>query len=154
MTPSARKENSHFKMDTMRKYATVGDFHYWGKSYDIIMNLTCGIVLFLPRTYTVCTFDRYFTSHPLLFHLSAESMHGFGTIPKDRKYLPPDKNDIWEEVKLFKTRGEYISLHCKTTGIVLGVHRSAKVTGVMSNYHSDDGENSIGRYNIEYSYYK
>ena len=40
----------YFKMDTMKKYAVEGDWSYWGKSYDIIMNLTCGNVLFLPGT--------------------------------------------------------------------------------------------------------
>ena len=102
--------------------------------------------MFLPGTYTVCTFDRYFTSHPLLCHLQDESLHGFGTIPKARKFLPPNKNDIWEQVKNFEKRGEYVTLYCENTGVVLGVHKSAKVTGVLSNYHSDNGQNSIGRW--------
>ena len=110
------------------------------------MNLTCSNVTFLPGTYTVCTFDRYFTSHPLLYHLIDESLQGFGTIPKARKYLPSKKKDIWEQVKNFESRGEHVTMYCETTGVVLGVHKSAKVTGVMSNYHSDDGENSINRW--------
>ena len=56
------------------------------------------------------------------------------------------KKELWEQVKNFENRGEFVTLYCETTETVLGVHKSAKFTGVLSNYHSDDGENAIGRW--------
>ena len=135
----------HFlKMDPMKHYSGAGDYDYYGKGYQDIMSLLSNEIFFLAGSFTVCTFDRFFTSHPLIYHLSFESLRAFGTTQITRANLPENKREIWKHVKEFD-RGEFVVLYCENTKAVLGVHRSAKVTGVLSNFHSDDEVETMER---------
>ena len=42
-------------------------------------------------------------------------------------------------------RGQFVVLYCENTKVVLGVHRSAKVTGVLSSFHSDEEVDTLKR---------
>ena len=75
-----------------------GPWAWYGKGYDVIMQLLTSSTYPLGKGHCVAMDNRY-TSCNILFHLNSKNTNAFGTVRSNAKYLPPDSKEMCNEAK-------------------------------------------------------
>ena len=124
-----------------------GPWSYFGKGFDVCMQLFWGSNYFLGKGHRFGLDNRY-TSCDLLIHAKTFSTNIFGIVRKNSKYIPTDVNEMYSEAKDYQP-GEYQTRYSEKAGLIFAVVKSNTVVRVMSNCHSSTAETDLDRFVAE-----
>ena len=86
-----------------------GPWGYYGKGFDVAMQLLHGPYYCLRKGHMIGMDNRY-TSPDLFIHLNLCQTNAFGTVRNGRMYLPDEANRMYDEAKELRP-GEYLSMY-------------------------------------------
>ena len=121
-----------------------GPWAWYSKGYDVCMQLLTSATYPLGKGHCFAMDNRY-TSCNLLMDLQLQSTNAFGTVRANRKYLPQDCKEMYNEAKEYGI-GEYQTRFSDVAKLAYFVVRSSKVVRLLSNCHSTTSETDLYRF--------
>ena len=81
-----------------------GPWAYYGKGYDVLMQLLTGPCYYLGKGHRIGMDNRYTSCNALMF-LHKNFTNAFGTVRANTKYLPDDAKEMYDETKEYNPGG-------------------------------------------------